>query len=239
MAATSIQDIRDFHDVVRLLEEHPEWRSELRRLILSDELLALPQQLARLTEQVSRLTEQLATLTHDTARRFAAMENDAAANRQAIAELSDAEREHFEELQEQSRTLQHDLHLTQQQVDGLALGVVQLSRRIETNFATLDRRMREQRAETMTAIRLLEKSSSALAEELGRQDERFSRFRTLHHREIAMLMEDTNQLSHWQFTAEYKAALARVSTLLSSLLEFTGPLGSKAANFVANLLGLG
>ena len=61
MAATSIQDIRDFHDVVRLLEEHPEWRAELRRLILSDELLALPQQMARLTEQVSRLTEQMAT----------------------------------------------------------------------------------------------------------------------------------------------------------------------------------
>src|SRR5438309_9528553 len=63
MAATSIQDIRDFHDVVRLLEEHPEWRAELRRLILSDELLALPQQMARLTEQVSRLTEQIAALT--------------------------------------------------------------------------------------------------------------------------------------------------------------------------------
>jgi len=71
MAATSIQDIRDFHDVVRLLEEHPEWRAELRRLILSDELLALPQQLARLSEQVSRLTEQMATLTEITQRQTA------------------------------------------------------------------------------------------------------------------------------------------------------------------------
>ena len=71
MAATSIQDIRDFHDVVRLLEEHPEWRAELRRLILSDELLALPQQMARLTEQVSRLTEQMATLTEITRRQTA------------------------------------------------------------------------------------------------------------------------------------------------------------------------
>ncbi len=63
MAGTMIQDIKDFHDVVRLLEGHPEWRAELRRLILSDELLALPQQMARLTEQVSRLTEQIAALT--------------------------------------------------------------------------------------------------------------------------------------------------------------------------------
>jgi len=63
MAAPSIQDIQEFRDVVRLLEAHPEWRAELRRLILSEELLALPQQMARLTEQVSLLSEQMAILT--------------------------------------------------------------------------------------------------------------------------------------------------------------------------------
>lgn len=54
---TSLQDITDFHDVVRLLEQHPEWRAELRRLILTEELLALPDQFAELTRQVTRLTE--------------------------------------------------------------------------------------------------------------------------------------------------------------------------------------
>jgi hypothetical protein len=63
MAGTSIPEIQDFHDVVRLLETHPEWRSDLRRLILTDELLALPQEMAQLTSQVSRLTEQMVTLT--------------------------------------------------------------------------------------------------------------------------------------------------------------------------------
>jgi len=57
MAATSIQDIREFHDVVRLLEEHPEWRAELRRLILSDEILALPEQVTRMATQVAALAE--------------------------------------------------------------------------------------------------------------------------------------------------------------------------------------
>lgn len=52
-----IQDIKDFHDVVRLLEEHPEWRAELRRLVLTDDLLALPAQVSRLTEQVAALVE--------------------------------------------------------------------------------------------------------------------------------------------------------------------------------------
>ena len=54
---TSLQDITDFHDVVRLLEQHPEWRAELRRLVLTEELLALPDQLAELARQVTRLTE--------------------------------------------------------------------------------------------------------------------------------------------------------------------------------------
>lgn len=54
---TSLQDITDFHDVVRLLKQHPEWRAELRRLILTEELLALPDQLAELARQVTRLTE--------------------------------------------------------------------------------------------------------------------------------------------------------------------------------------
>lgn len=56
MAETTILDIKDFHDVIRLLEEHPEWRAELRRVVLTDELLALPQQVTRLTEQVAALT---------------------------------------------------------------------------------------------------------------------------------------------------------------------------------------
>ena len=56
-------DTPDFHEVVRLLETHPEWRAELRRIVLTDDLLALPQQIAKLTEQVGRLTEQMATLT--------------------------------------------------------------------------------------------------------------------------------------------------------------------------------
>ena len=59
---TTLQDITDFHDVVRLLEQHPEWRAELRRLVLTEELLALPDQLAELARQVTRLTEAQARI---------------------------------------------------------------------------------------------------------------------------------------------------------------------------------
>jgi hypothetical protein len=63
MASPTIAEIQEFHDIVRLLEAHPEWRAELRRLIMSDELLTLPQDVGRLTENVSRLAEQMTTLT--------------------------------------------------------------------------------------------------------------------------------------------------------------------------------
>jgi hypothetical protein len=59
--------VEDFHDLVRLLEERPEWRAELRRLVLTEELLAMPEQLAALrleTEQrFQALATQMETLT--------------------------------------------------------------------------------------------------------------------------------------------------------------------------------
>jgi hypothetical protein len=52
MAENLTPEIKDFHDIIRLLETYPEWRADLRRLVLTDDLLALPNQMARLTAQV-------------------------------------------------------------------------------------------------------------------------------------------------------------------------------------------
>ena len=41
---TTINDIRD---LVRIVEDNPEWRSELRRVLLTQELLAVPDALIR------------------------------------------------------------------------------------------------------------------------------------------------------------------------------------------------
>jgi DNA repair exonuclease SbcCD ATPase subunit len=54
--------VHEYLDLVRLLEEHPEWRSELRRLLLSDELLALPASVRELVEALRRTEEKLETL---------------------------------------------------------------------------------------------------------------------------------------------------------------------------------
>ena len=55
--------IRDYQDMVRLLDRHPEWRAELRRLVLTEELLALPaivRDLAEAQQRTEARLEQLA-----------------------------------------------------------------------------------------------------------------------------------------------------------------------------------
>ena len=70
--------IDDFQDLEQILEENPEWRVRLRRQILSDELIALPEQVSSLAKQIAglaeaqqrtegrigSLTEQVEALTH-------------------------------------------------------------------------------------------------------------------------------------------------------------------------------
>jgi predicted nuclease with TOPRIM domain len=52
--------IDDFHDLIRILEQQPEWRAELRRVLLSEELLALPGLMRQLIEVQQRAEERLA-----------------------------------------------------------------------------------------------------------------------------------------------------------------------------------
>jgi hypothetical protein len=59
--------VDDFHSLVRLLEEHPEWRADLRRLVLTDELLSLPEIVRELAEAQRRTEERLDALTETVA----------------------------------------------------------------------------------------------------------------------------------------------------------------------------
>ena len=53
--------IDDFRNLIRILGERPEWREELRRLVLTDELLSLPEQIARLQHETNQRFQELAT----------------------------------------------------------------------------------------------------------------------------------------------------------------------------------
>jgi len=55
-------EARDFHELVQALEQHPEWRAELRRLLLSEELLNLPETVRELAEAQRHTDEHIERL---------------------------------------------------------------------------------------------------------------------------------------------------------------------------------
>jgi hypothetical protein len=65
--------VEDFHDLVRLLEERPEWRADLRRFVLTSELLAMPEQLAELRAETERSFQRMAEAQARTDERLAAL----------------------------------------------------------------------------------------------------------------------------------------------------------------------
>jgi vacuolar-type H+-ATPase subunit I/STV1 len=54
--------VEEFRDLVRILEERPEWRAELRRLVLTDEILTLPALIRELIEAQRRTEQRVATI---------------------------------------------------------------------------------------------------------------------------------------------------------------------------------
>ena len=55
--------VRDFHDLVEIMETQPVWRAEMRRLVLSDDILNLPQEIRELSQVVREFAE--ASRRHD------------------------------------------------------------------------------------------------------------------------------------------------------------------------------
>jgi len=65
--------VSEFRDLIQILEQHPTWREELRRWVLTEELLALPQmvrELADLQRQTEARMGQLAGSMDELAKRF-------------------------------------------------------------------------------------------------------------------------------------------------------------------------
>ena len=67
--------VDDLQDLLRLLERHPEWRAELRRYVLTEELLELPALVRQLAEAQVRTERQIANLSELQGRTEAQLES--------------------------------------------------------------------------------------------------------------------------------------------------------------------
>ncbi len=88
--------VEDYRDLVQLLSEHPEWRSELRQLLLSDELLTLPEIVRELAKAQQRAEERLANVEE----RLANVEDRLARIEAAIQHLTEQVAELTREVRE-------------------------------------------------------------------------------------------------------------------------------------------
>lgn len=55
--------IQDLQDLIRLLEEHPHWRTQLRQVLLTQEVLELPERMNQLTHTVEALSHTVEHLS--------------------------------------------------------------------------------------------------------------------------------------------------------------------------------
>ena len=87
--------VRDYQDMVRLLDQHPEWQAELRRRLLADDFLALPAIVRDLAEAQRRTEIRLERLE---------------ATVQSLAEAQQRTEARLEELATDVRALTGEVH---------------------------------------------------------------------------------------------------------------------------------
>jgi hypothetical protein len=195
--------VNDLQDFLRLLRERPEWLDEVRRVVLTDELLALPRELAEaqlrtdarfaeLAEAIQRLTlrfeeaqrrneEQLAELRRQVDARF--------------AELAEAQRRNEEQLAEAQQRNEEQLAELRRQVDARFAELAEAQRRNEEQLAELRRQVDARFAELAEAQR---RNEEQLAELRRQVDARFAELAEA-IRQLTLRFEEAQQRNEDRF----------------------------------------
>lgn len=115
--------VSDFQDLLRLLDQHPEWRDELRQRLLTPELLQLPALVSRMDEHLVALAEAQAR----TEQRLEAL----TIRVDALAEAQARTEQRLEALTAQVAALTEAQARTEQQISALTEAQARTDRRIE------------------------------------------------------------------------------------------------------------
>jgi len=159
-------EVSDYLDLLRLLQEHPEWRAELRRLLLTDEVLTLPQLVRELVE-AQRHTETHVAALAEAQRRL----------EEQMAALTEAQRrtdERVGRLEERVGQVEGRMGHVEERVGRLE----ERMSRVEEELAKLaeaQRRTQEELRALAAAQRLTEEALRALAESQRRLERRVDR----------------------------------------------------------------
>src|SRR5262247_3139803 len=201
--------VQDFHDLIGILEQHPEWRTELRRLVLTEELLSLPQIVRDLAEAQQRTEQRVEDLAEAQRRTEQRVEDLAEAQRrteQRVEELAEAQRrteQRVEELAEAQRR-------TEQRVKELAEAQRRTEQRVE-ELAEAQRRTEQRVEELAEAQRRTEQRIGRLQDDVGDLkgivlEERYHRRAPSY---FARLVRQSQVISGNELTALLAEAVAR------------------------------
>ncbi len=179
--------VTDFADLLRLLEQHPEWKSALRTALLGEGFLELPELVRRLAASQQRAQEELAALAAEvralaeaqrrTDERIAELvqaqrQSDERLTRleQAVAQLAEAQRQTEQRIAQLAQAQQH----TEERLIRLEQAVAQLA---EAQRQTEQRIAQLAQAQQHTEERLtrLEQVVADLAEAQRRSEDRLRR----------------------------------------------------------------
>jgi DNA repair ATPase RecN len=138
-------EVNDYHELVDLLRKHPEWREELRRLLLSEDFLALPQEV----RELSRVVRELAEAQKRSEERLTRLE-------QTVAELAKAQKRSEERLTRLEQTVAE---------------LAEAQKRSEERLTRLEQTV----AELAEAQKRTEQAVAELAEAQKRTEERLTR----------------------------------------------------------------
>ncbi len=122
--------IEDYQDLVQLLMENPQWRVELRQLLLSDDFLALPAIVRDLAEAQLRTEERLEALAQRV-EELAEAQKRTEERVEALAQRVEALAQRVEELAEAQLRTEKRLEALAQRVEELAQRMESLAQRME------------------------------------------------------------------------------------------------------------
>ncbi len=191
--------VNDLQDLTRLLRERPEWLSEVQRIVLTDELLALPRELA---EAQRRTDEHFAELAKAQQRNEEQLAELRRRNEEQLAELRRQTDARFAELAEAQRRNEEQLAELRRQTDARFAELAEAQRRIEEQLAELRQRTEEQLAE------LRQRTEEQLAELRRQTDARFAELAEA-IRQLTLRFEESQQRNEDRF-AEIRGELLEI-----------------------------
>jgi len=157
--------VSEFRDLIQLLEQHPTWREELRRWVLTEELLALPQ-----------MVRELADLQRQTEARVGQL----AGHMDALAQHVDALAQYVDALTQHVDALTQHVDALAQHVDALARQTAQLTTHVDEQAQRFDH--------LLIHISDLSQRMGDISQRMDEQTQRFDRL-LIHISDLSQRME--------------------------------------------------